>query len=117
MAARTVCGSQPRRCPISVTEAPWARSSMPISIARFVLARGRSGLETLTDAVSAPPDRGLGRRAAFSGGSLLVIERTLFLTLAFGRSAAAAELVSAAARPDRVRGLRSRGWCSSLRGG
>src|SRR5438128_7534076 len=38
IAARTVCGSQPRRCPISVTEVPSARSSMPISIARLVLA-------------------------------------------------------------------------------
>src|SRR6516162_4030876 len=116
MAARTVCGSKPRLCPISATEAPWARSIMPISIARFVLARGRSGLETLTGAVSAPFDRGLGFRAAFSGRSLLVIERALFLTLAFG-SSAAAELVSAAARPDRVRGLRPRGWCSPLRVG
>src|SRR6516162_5121065 len=117
MAARTMWGSHPRRCPISATEAPWARSSMPISIARFVLARGMSGLERLTGAVSAPFDRGLGFRAVFSGRSSLVIERALFLTLAFGGSAAAAELVAAAARPDRVRGLRPRGWRSSLRGG
>src|SRR6516165_4146204 len=116
MAARTVWGSHPRRCPISATEAPWARSSMPISIARFVLARGVSRLETLTGAVSAPFDRGLGFRAVFSGRSSLVIERALLLTLVFG-SSAVAELVSAAARPDRVRGLRPRGWCSSLRVG
>src|SRR6516165_757390 len=116
MAARTVWGSHPRRCPISATEAPWARSSMPISIARFVLARGRSGLEILTGAVSAPFDRGLGFRPVFAGRSSLVIERALFLTLAFG-SSAAAEFVSAAARPDRVRGLRWRGWCTPLRVG
>src|SRR5262249_23839261 len=42
IAARTVCGSQPRRCPISATEAPSARSSMPISSARLVLVGGRS---------------------------------------------------------------------------
>ena len=31
MAARTVCGSQPSRCPISATVAPSGRSSTPIS--------------------------------------------------------------------------------------
>src|SRR6266850_780421 len=39
-AARTVCGSQPSRCPISATDAPSGCSSMPISIARFVRADG-----------------------------------------------------------------------------
>src|SRR5205814_2209100 len=42
MAARSVCGSQPSRWPISATDAPSGRSSMPISIARLVLAGGRS---------------------------------------------------------------------------
>src|SRR6516162_1308304 len=106
-----------RRVPDSARSWPsGARSSIPISNARFVLARAMSGLETLTGAVSAPFDRGLGFRAVFSGRSSLVIERALFLTRAF-RSSAAAELVSAAARPDRVRGLRWRGWCTPLRVG
>src|SRR5208283_3473024 len=47
MAARTVCGNQPSRWPISATDAPSGRSSMPISIARFVLAGGRSAPGTL----------------------------------------------------------------------
>ena len=46
MAARTVCGSQPSRCPISATVAPSGRSSRPISCARFVVAGGSSGLLT-----------------------------------------------------------------------
>ena len=58
MAARTVCGSQPSRCPISATDAPSGRSSMPISAARLVLARGRSALGTLAGAKSASSEIG-----------------------------------------------------------
>ncbi len=58
MAARTVCGSQPSRCPISATDAPSGRSSMPISSARFVLASGRSALGALAVAKSAPSEMG-----------------------------------------------------------
>src|SRR6267143_5444518 len=57
-AARTVCGSQPSRCPISATDAPSGRSSMPISAARFVLARGRSASGILAVAESAPSEMG-----------------------------------------------------------
>src|SRR2546430_12643261 len=60
MAARTVCGSQPSRCPSSATEAPSGRSSMPISTARFVLARGRSA--------SAPGTLAVGKSAPSEGG-------------------------------------------------
>src|SRR4029077_1958568 len=60
-AARTVCGSQPSCCPSSATEAPSGRSSMPISTARFVLARGRSA--------SAPATLAVGKSALSEIGS------------------------------------------------
>src|SRR5439155_8796248 len=59
-AARTVCGSQPSRFPISATDAPSGRSSMPISTARFVLARGRSASGIPAVAKSAPSEIGSG---------------------------------------------------------
>src|ERR1700736_1074756 len=54
MAARTLCGNEPSRCPISATDAPSGRSSMPINTARFVLARGPSAPGTAGVAKSAP---------------------------------------------------------------
>jgi hypothetical protein len=64
MAARTVCGSQPSRWPISATEAPSGRSSIAISLARFVLADGASALLTLPAPKSVRAEVGLERERA-----------------------------------------------------
>src|SRR6266446_3759234 len=72
MAARTVCGSQPSRCPISAIDAPSGRSSMPISSARFVLARGRSTPDAL-----APSDGGLDCEAGGSGGGVVFSDSSM----------------------------------------
>src|SRR4029077_880482 len=120
MAARTVCGSQPSRCPSSATEAPSGRSSMPISTARFVLARGRSASAPGTLAVgkSAPSEGSLdcddfpGDRVVFFDTSMLS-EAPSGATLA----CAAAELVSVGADPDRACETRRRGARWRLRAG
>src|SRR6516162_9221900 len=110
MAARTVCGSQPSRCPISATEAPSDRSSMPISLARFVLAGGPEVALTLAVAKSERSARGLEpeRRCLGLSGTMA--------PLATAAVASAGPLRAAAAR-DRVRRLRRFGWRSLLRSG
>src|SRR5436190_14927924 len=119
MAARTVCGSQPSRCPISATDAPSGRSSMPISIARFVLARGPSALGTLVVPTSALPDGGLDCEACGSGDEVVFFDRSMPSEAPSGATAAspAAELVWLAADFARPCELRLRGWRSDLRAG
>src|SRR6267378_6908045 len=111
MAARTVCGSQPSRCPISATEAPSGRSSMPISIARFVLARGRSAPGTLAVAKSAPFDRGVDCDDRFPCDRVVFFDRSMLSEAPSGATTAgaAAELVWVAADPDRAFATRRRG--------
>src|SRR5205814_6943253 len=64
MAARTVCGSQPSRWPISATDAPSGRSIMLISIARLVLAGGRSAPGPPADPKLPASNTGSGRAVA-----------------------------------------------------
>src|SRR5205823_1903441 len=98
MAARTVCGSQPSRWPISATDAPSGRSSMPISIARLVLAGGRSAPGTLAVPKSPASNTGPGRAPACSTASEAFLTPLPRLELASGSPAAAS--VWAAADPD-----------------
>src|SRR5207244_4585598 len=120
MAARTVCGSQPSRCPSSATEAPSGRSSMPISTARFVLARGRSALAPGTLAVgkSAPSEGGWDCDACFPGDRVVFFDRSMLSEAPWGATpACAAELVSVGADPDRACETRRRGARWRLRAG
>jgi hypothetical protein len=86
--------------PISVTEAPSARLSMPISIARFVLAGDRCAPDAA--AASARLGLGLDCEAARIVASPSV-DRALLSTIASGSVAAAAEApgcaAAASARP------------------
>src|SRR6267378_3466449 len=90
MAARTVCGSQPSRCAISATEAPSGRSSMPISTARFVLARGRSASGILAVTKSTPSDAGLDCEAGSSGGGAVFFDSPMLLEVPLEPAAASA---------------------------
>src|SRR3984893_10224833 len=90
MAARTVCGSQPSRCPISATEAPSGRSSMPISTARFVLARGRSASGILAIAKLPPSTIRSGCEAGSPGGGVVFFDRPMLLEVPLEAAAARA---------------------------
>ncbi len=111
MAARTVCGSQPSRCPTSATEAPSRRSSRLISCARLVLAGGCSSALTRLVAKLARSATGLMDARA---GSCLSSTLSLPLSRAFRAAGAVAAvgLVSADAARSRGRGLRLSGWRS-----
>src|ERR1700730_9753349 len=111
MAARTVCGSQPRRCPISANDTPSGRSGRPVSIARVVLARGRSAPGTLAVAKSAPFDRGVDCDDRFPGDRVVFFDRSMLSEAPSGATTAgaAAELVWVAAAPDRAFAPRRRG--------
>src|SRR6266436_9328586 len=91
---------------------------MVISVARFVLARGRSAPDALAVvAASAPFDPGADCAAAACGNSLLVADTGLWSAIATGSAvvAAASSIFSATTDPTRARGLRRRGWRSPLR--
>src|SRR6266851_658523 len=93
---------------------------MVISVARFVLARGRSAPDALVVvAASAPFDPVPDCAAACAGNSLLVADTGLWSAIATGSDvvAAASSIFSAATDPARARGLRRRGWRSPLRAG
>jgi hypothetical protein len=109
-AARTACGNRPRRCPISATEAPSGRSSMPISCARLVFARDRFSPDTLAVVKSPLCDGGADCEARGSGeGGVFVASsiRSEALLEAAGVDPAA-ELVWVTADLDRG-GVRGRG--------
>src|SRR6266481_3440065 len=110
-AARTVCGSQPSRCPISATEAPSGRSSMPISTARFVLARGRSASGILAIAKLTPSAIRSDCEAGSSGGGVVFFDRPMLLEVPLEAAAAsaAASPVWVAVDFDRACGVRRRG--------
>src|SRR6266853_5531557 len=110
MAARTVCGSQPSRCPISATEAPSGRSSMPISTARFVLARGRSASGILAVVKLTPSAIRSDCEAGSAGSGVVFFDRLMLLEVPLEAAAA-----SAAASPVWVavafdRACRVRRW-------
>src|SRR3984893_6334817 len=113
MAARTVCGSQPSRCPICATVAPSGRSSRPISCARLVLAGGCSAPLALGAFKSTCSVPGVEPERAGSG---LSCTTRLPLRLAFGIAAAfaAARSVRAAPDCDSARRLPRWGSCSLL---
>src|SRR6266478_6349317 len=119
MAARTVCGSHPSPCPISATDAPSGRSSMPISTARFVLARGRSAFGTLAVAKSASLDIGLDCAARCSSDGVVFVDRSMLSEAPSAATAAcpASNLVWIAADFDRACGVRRRGARWRLRAG
>jgi len=109
-AARTVCGSQPSRCPISATEAPSGRSSMPISTARFVLARGRSASGILAIAKLTPSTIRSDCEAGSSGGGVVFFDRPMLLEVPLEAAApAAASPVWVAVDFDRACRVRRRG--------
>src|SRR6202040_4180891 len=111
MAARTGCGSQPSRCPISATEAPSGRSSMPISTARFVLARGRSASGILAIAKLTPSAIRSDCEAGSSGGGVVFFDSPMLLEVPLEAAAASAAAlpVSAAVAFDRACRVRRRG--------
>jgi hypothetical protein len=120
MAARTVCGNHPSRAAISAIEAPSARSSMPISIARFVLAGGRPA----PDVPMAPARLALGLDCeAARPVASLAVDMALLSPTATGGVAAAVGAVCrtsaarVAADAYRPREMRLRGWRSVLRAG
>src|ERR1700730_7884850 len=111
MAARTVCGNQPSRCPISATDAPSDRSSMPISTARFVLARGRSASGILAVIKSTPSAIRSGCEAGSSDGGVVFFDRPMLLEgpLEAAAAGAAASPVWVAVDFDRACRVRRRG--------
>src|SRR5438128_4920942 len=92
---------------------------MVISVARFVLARGRSAPDGPSVAASVPCDTGSDSEAAGANLWLLVVDAALFSAPVSGSvvAAAASSICSAATDPARARGLRRRGWRSPLRAG
>ena len=91
---------------------------MPISIARLVLAGGRSAPNALAVAASPPCDTGSDREAAGDDISSLVVDAALFSASTAGSVAAApAASVGTATDRERARGWWRRGWRSPVRAG